>query len=50
MFTTPPIALPPYSSAAVPEDPLSIERVEIVRGPAALLYGGNAIGGVVNTI
>lgn len=35
---------------AVPQDPLSIERVEIVRGPAALLYGGNAIGGVVNTI
>ena len=35
---------------AVPQDPLSIERVEIVRGPAALLYGGNAVGGVVNTI
>ncbi|MEJ8795572.1 TonB-dependent receptor [Trinickia caryophylli] len=35
---------------AVPQDPLSIERVEIVRGPAALLYGGNAIGGVINTI
>ncbi|KMQ79889.1 Zinc-regulated outer membrane receptor [Candidatus Burkholderia pumila] len=35
---------------AVPEDMLSVERVEIVRGPAALLYGGNAIGGVVNTI
>ncbi|WP_347558416.1 TonB-dependent receptor [Robbsia sp. KACC 23696] len=35
---------------AVPQDPLSIERIEIVRGPAALLYGGNAIGGVVNTI
>lgn len=35
---------------AVPEDPLSVERVEIVRGPAALLYGGNAIGGVINTI
>lgn len=35
---------------AVPQDPLTIERVEIVRGPAALLYGGNAIGGVVNTI
>ncbi len=35
---------------AVPEDPLSIERIEIVRGPAALLYGGNAVGGVVNTI
>lgn len=35
---------------AVPLNPLSVERVEIVRGPAALLYGGNAIGGVVNTI
>lgn len=35
---------------AVPQDPLSIEKVEIVRGPAALLYGGNAVGGVVNTI
>jgi iron complex outermembrane receptor protein len=35
---------------AVPEDLLSVEHVEIVRGPAALLYGGNAIGGVVNTI
>ncbi|KVO67679.1 TonB-dependent receptor [Burkholderia ubonensis] len=35
---------------AVPQDPLTIERVEIVRGPAALLYGGNAVGGVVNTI
>jgi len=35
---------------AVPQDPLSTERIEILRGPAALLYGGNAIGGVVNTI
>ncbi|VVD86888.1 putative TonB-dependent receptor [Pandoraea morbifera] len=35
---------------AVAQDPLSIERVEIVRGPAALLYGGNAVGGVVNTL
>ncbi|SAK59245.1 TonB-dependent receptor [Caballeronia fortuita] len=35
---------------AVPQDTLSVERIEIVRGPAALLYGGNAIGGVVNTI
>ncbi|WP_277964159.1 TonB-dependent receptor, partial [Pseudomonas sp. RIT-To-2] len=34
---------------AVPLDPVNVERVEIVRGPAALLYGGTAIGGVVNT-
>ncbi len=31
-------------------DPLVIERVEVLRGPAALLYGGTAIGGVVNVI
>lgn len=31
-------------------DPLAIERVEVLRGPAALLYGGGAIGGVVNVI
>jgi len=35
---------------AVPLDPVNVERVEIVRGPAALLYGGSAIGGVVNTL
>jgi iron complex outermembrane receptor protein len=35
---------------AVPSDPLSIERVEVLRGPGALLYGGSAVGGVVNVI
>ncbi|WP_025733448.1 TonB-dependent receptor plug domain-containing protein [Carnimonas nigrificans] len=35
---------------AVPEDPMGLDRVEVLRGPSALLYGGNAIGGVVNTI
>lgn len=35
---------------AVALDPLLIERIEIVRGPATLLYGGSAIGGVVNVI
>jgi iron complex outermembrane receptor protein len=35
---------------AVSLDPLLVERVEIVRGPATLLYGGGAIGGVVNVI
>lgn len=31
-------------------DPLAIDRIEVLRGPAALLYGGTAIGGVVNVI
>ncbi len=31
-------------------DPLTIERIEVVRGPAALLYGSRAVGGVVNVI
>ena len=31
-------------------DPLVAERIEVLRGPAALLYGGNATGGVVNSI
>lgn len=35
---------------AEPVDVLTIEKVEIVKGPATLLYGSNAIGGVVNTI
>ncbi|HTJ97784.1 MAG TPA: TonB-dependent receptor [Rhodocyclaceae bacterium] len=35
---------------AVPIDPLVIEQLEVVRGPAALLYGGSAVGGVVNAV
>jgi hypothetical protein len=35
---------------AVPLDVLSVERIEVLRGPAALQYGGSAIGGVVNVI
>lgn len=35
---------------AVPVDPLVIERIEVLRGAAALLYGGSALGGVVNTL
>lgn len=31
-------------------DPLTAERVEVVRGPASLLYGNQALGGVVNVI
>ncbi|MDP1955487.1 MAG: TonB-dependent receptor [Polaromonas sp.] len=35
---------------AVTSDPLSMERIEVLRGPGALLYGGSAVGGVVNVI
>lgn len=35
---------------AVAIDPLSAQRIEILRGPAALLYGSSALGGVVNVI
>lgn len=33
-----------------PIDVLALDRVEIVKGPATLLYGSNAIGGVVNGV
>lgn len=35
---------------AVTADPLLTRRVEVLRGPATLLYGGGAIGGVVNVL
>lgn len=35
---------------ALSGDPLAAERVEVVRGPASLLYGSGAIGGVVNVL
>ena len=35
---------------AVPIDPLIVERLEVLRGPGALLYGGSAVGGVVNAL
>ncbi len=35
---------------AVALEPLLVERIEVLRGPAAMLYGGSAIGGVVNSI
>ncbi|MEX1252007.1 MAG: TonB-dependent receptor plug domain-containing protein, partial [Hyphomonas sp.] len=42
-------------SAASPDhqvaaDGIDAEKIEILRGPAALVYGGQAIGGVVNVI
>lgn len=35
---------------AVTIDPMAAEEIEIARGPAALIYGSNAIGGVVNVV
>jgi iron complex outermembrane receptor protein len=35
---------------AVTSEPLLAERIEVLKGPASLLYGGGAIGGVVNVI
>jgi iron complex outermembrane receptor protein len=35
---------------AVAVNPLTAERIEVLRGPSALLFGSSAIGGVVNVI
>ena len=38
------------SDHATALNPSSAQRIEVVRGPAALLYGSNALGGVINVI
>lgn len=38
------------SDHATAVDPASAQRIEVVRGPSALLYGSQALGGVVNVI
>lgn len=35
---------------AVAVEPFLVRRIEIVRGPASLLYGSSAVGGVVNML
>ena len=35
---------------AVPIDPLAIDKIEVYRGPAALRYGTQAVGGIVEAI
>ncbi len=41
-------ALSPDHAVAV--DPLEARQIEVLRGPATLLYGSGAIGGLVNTV
>lgn len=38
-----------YTSTARPE-PYTLERIEVLRGPAAMLYGQGSTGGVVNMV
>jgi iron complex outermembrane receptor protein len=35
---------------AVSVEPFLVKRIEVVRGPASLLYGSSAVGGVINVI
>jgi iron complex outermembrane receptor protein len=35
---------------AVTIEPIAVDQIEVVRGPATLLYGTSAVGGVVNVI
>ncbi len=38
------------SDHGVTSEPLTSRRIEVTRGPAGLLYGSNALGGVVNVV
>src|SRR5688572_3998678 len=40
----------PSGDHAEPVNTSTLERVEVLKGPATLLYGSNAIGGVVNAV
>src|SRR4030095_8919618 len=38
------------STVSFPFDPWMVERIEVLGGPASVLYGNGAIGGVVNVV
>ena len=35
---------------AVPVDPNAVKQIEIIRGPASIMFGGNAVGGLINFV
>lgn len=39
-----------YSVTTTPIDPYGLERVEVLRGPASMLYGQSPTGGIVNAV
>ena len=39
-----------HFSSYIPIAPFEIERIEVLRGPAAAVYGAEAVGGVINII
>lgn len=41
---------PNNGSISFPTDPWNVERIEVLSGPASVLFGQGAIGGVVNVI
>jgi iron complex outermembrane receptor protein len=41
---------PGAGTVTFPTDPWTVERIEVLRGPASVLYGQGAIGGAVNVV
>lgn len=40
----------PYSSAFLRIEPYGLERIEVLKGPASVLYGQNTPGGLINLV
>ncbi|MBO0905860.1 TonB-dependent siderophore receptor [Jiella sonneratiae] len=39
-----------YAFAGITVDPFLLDRIEVLRGPASVLYGGSSAGGIVNEV